>query len=259
MEFKGIHQTAIIHKNAELGDNITVGPYAVIGENVKLGNNVIVGSHALIEGYTKIGNDCKIFPKAMVGTDPQDLKYKKEKSFVEIGENNVIRECVTINPGTHENEVTKIGNNNLIMAYSHVAHNCEVGSNVIMANAATLAGHVVLEDFVVIGGLSAVHQFVKIGEYVMVGGCTGVVKDVVPFCLINGYPAVLSGLNNVGLKRRGFTVEQRLILKKAYKILFRQGLAVTHAVEKIKQEVPLNEHIQLILDFIEKSERGIAH
>ncbi len=259
MEFKGIHNLACVHKNAKIGNNVTIGPFAVIGANVKLGDNVIVGSNAIVEGNTTIGKNCRIFPHAIVGTVPQDLKFKNETSYIEVGENTTIRECVTINPGTAEGETTKIGKNNLIMAYCHIAHNCIVGDQVILANSATLAGHVCVEDYAVLGGFAAVHQFVLIGQHSMVGGCSAVVKDVPPFFMIDGNPARMVGLNSTGLKRRGFTPEERLNLKNAYKILFRQKLAVPTAVAKIEKDLPLTPQIKILLDFIQKSKRGISH
>lgn len=259
MEFKGIHPSAVVHKDAKIGKDVTIGPGAVIGQNVTLGDSVIVGSYAIIEGYTSIGDKTKIFPHAIIGMAPQDLKYEGQQSYIEIGQNNAIRECVTIHPGTDEGDKTIIGSNNLIMAYSHIAHNCIIGNHVVLANCATLAGHVEVQDHAGIGGISAVHQYVRIGIHAMVGGCSAVVQDVLPYCLLDGNPARMVSINSVGLKRRGFSEEQRGVLKKAYKILFRQNLSVPSAITQIKQEVPSNEHIKTILTFIEQSKRGITH
>lgn len=259
MEFQGIHSTAVVHRQAKIGNNIHIGPGAIIGQHVILKDHVTIGSYAIIEGRTTIGSYTKVFPHAVIGVAPQDLKYKGQESYIEIGQNNNIREFVTIHPGTDTGDKTIIGSNNLIMAYSHVAHNCVVGNHVVMANCSTLAGHVQVHDHAVIGGIVAVHQFTRIGQHVMIGGMSAVSQDIVPFCLFDGNPGKTVTINSLGLQRRGFTEEQRLILKKAHKILFRENLSVPSAIEKIKKELPLNDQIKEILSFIEQSKRGIAH
>lgn len=260
MEFSGIHSTAIIHPKAQVGSDVSVGPYAIVGENVTLHDGVIVGSHAIVEGFTTIHKNTKIFPKACVGTPPQDLKYEPCKSYVVVGENTRIRECVTVNPGTFEGETTSIGDNCLLMAYSHVAHNCIVKDHVIMANSATLAGHVEVDDYAVIGGLSAVHQFVRIGAHVMVGGMTVVLQDVVPFSLIAGNPSHVNGVNSVGLKRRGFSIEQRSWIKQAHKIIFRNQMTLEESLQVINDQLPQDDAIDCMRMFIQnsQSQRGYA-
>jgi len=229
MEFQEQHKTAIVHPEAKIGKDVIIGPGAVIGEHVRLADKVQVGSHAVVEGYTTIGEGTRIFPHAVIGVEPQDLKYKASESYIEIGSNNTIREFVSIHPGTEAGEKTVIGNNNLLMGTVHIAHNCVVGNGVVLANLATLAGHVTVDDFVVIGGLTGVHQHVRIGCNVMVGGGTAVYQDVMPYCMLVGNPGKMTGLNSVGLKRHGFLEDERMSLKKAYKILFRQELSFSSA------------------------------
>lgn len=253
-----IHPTAIIHPKAKLGQGVSVGPFAVIGEHVQLGDRVQVGSHASVEGYTSIGDDSRVFPKAIVGTIPQDLKYVPCESYVVVGKRTTIRECVTINPGTAEGEVTAVGDDCLLMAYCHVAHNCTVGNSVIMANVATLAGHVEVADHAVIGGLAAVHQFVRIGEHVMIAGTSTILQDIVPYSLAGGNPCHISGINFVGLKRKGFSEEQRSLIKQANRIVFRENLTIEKAIQKIKQDLPQEDCLQVITRFLEAgpSKRG---
>lgn len=252
-----IHPTAIISPEVIIGDGVEIGPYSVIEGNVKIGDNCKIGPHVHICGYTEIGENCRIFKGAVVGSIPQDLKYKGEKTFLKIGKNNIIREFVTINPGTAEGEYTIIGDNNLLMAYSHVAHNCIVGNNVIIANSGTLAGHVVIEDYVIIGGIVGIHQFCKIGKHSIVGGCSKVVKDIVPFVTAAGYPAVPHGLNKIGLKRRNFSKEKIELLENVYKIIFRSGLNVSDAITEL-EKINNCQEVSDVINFIKKSERGIA-
>jgi len=253
-----IHPTAIVHPEAQLDEDVEIGPYAVIDKNVKIGKSTCIEGFAQILGYTQIGKNCHIFPYAVIGSIPQDLKYKGEKSFVVIGDNNTIREFVTINPGTEKGSSTIVGNNNLIMAYSHIAHNCKIGNNNILANVATLAGHVEIEDRVVIGGLVAIHQFCRVGSFSIIGGCSKVVQDVPPYSLCDGHPAKVRGINIVGLKRAGFSKEKIEIIRKAYKIIFFENHTFSVARQIILKELPLLEEINKLLDFISSSKRGIA-
>lgn len=253
-----IHPTAIIDKKARLADDVEVGPYAIIGPGAEIHSSVSIGVHAVIEGNTTIGEGCRIFTGAVIGSIPQDLKYKGSKSFLKIGKNNIIREYATLNPGTEEGGVTSIGDGNLLMAYSHVAHDCKVGNDCIIANSGTLAGHVTLEDKVVIGGLTAIHQFVRVGKMAMIGGCSKVVQDIVPFSTCDGHPTRVYGLNAIGLKRSGISKEAQLALKESFKILFYSGMTFKSAIDKIRQEVEDMEEVRYLLDFIESSKRGIC-
>ena len=260
MENVNIHKTAIIHSGAKVSPGVSIGPYSVIDSDVTLGDNVRIGSHCVITGQTKIGRNCKIYTGAVVGSAPQDKKHSSDDNvFLNIGENNVIREYVTINTGTAEGGgKTGICDNNLMMAYAHVAHDCVIGNNCIMANAATLGGHVVLEDNAMIGGFSAVHQFTRIGRLAIVGGCSKVVQDVPPFSMCDGHPAKVIKINSVGLKRAGISSEVAGNLKKAFKILFRQGLSKTNAVKKALEEVPNCPEIEHLIFFIKTSDRGLC-
>lgn len=253
-----IHDTAVIHPGARLGKDVEVGPYAVIGENVVIGEGTKIGAHAVLDGWTSIGKNCLVFPGASIGAQPQDLKFIGEKSYVFIGDNTKIRECATVNRATGEGEETRIGANCLMMAYTHVAHNCVVGNNVIMSNAATLAGHVIVEDRAVIGGLTGVHQFVKIGRNAMIGGASKVVQDVVPYTIVDGHPAKVSGLNSVGISRAGIPIESRRNIKKAYKLLYRSGLSLAQAIAVIEQEVDSCAEVDHLLRFLRNAERGIC-
>lgn len=253
-----IHPTAVISSGADIGEDVSIGPYSVIGENVKIGDGCRIGSSVLIEGHTYIGRNNHIFHGASIGSIPQDLKYKGAKTFVRIGDNNTIREYVTINSATNEGESTVVGNSNLLMAYVHVAHNCVIGNNCILANAVNLAGHVKIHDYAIIGGIVPVHQFVEIGEYAFIGGGSRIAKDVPPFIKVAGNPARANGMNSVGLMRRGFDIEKRVLLKRAYCILYRSGLNVTQALEKIESELPQTDEIKLLVNFIRNSKRGIT-
>ncbi|MEN6412077.1 MAG: acyl-ACP--UDP-N-acetylglucosamine O-acyltransferase [Veillonellales bacterium] len=253
-----VHETAVIHPGARIGKDVEIGPYAVIGENVLIDDGTKIGAHVVIDGWTSIGKNCIIFPSASLGAEPQDLKFTGEKSYVFIGDNTRIREFATVHRATGEGEETRIGSNCLLMAYTHVAHNCVVGNYVVMSNAATLAGHVVVEDRVVIGGLSGVHQFVKIGKNAMVGGASKVVQDVPPYVIVDGHPAKVSGLNNVGLSRAGVSLDARRTLKKAYKILYRSGLSLDQAIAVMEQELEACNEIEHFLRFLRNAERGIC-
>jgi len=253
-----IHDTAVIHPGARIGKNVQIGPYAVIGENVIIDEGTKIGPHVVITGWTSIGKDCVIFQGASIGEEPQDLKFAGEKSYVFIGDRTKIRECATVHRATGEGEETRIGTDCLMMAYTHVAHNCIVGNNVIMSNAATLAGHVVVEDRAVIGGLTGVHQFVKIGRNAMVGGASKIVQDVVPYTIVDGHPAKVAGLNSVGMARAGIDLDSRRNIKKAYKLLYRSSLSLAQAISMIEQEVDSCSEVEHFLRFLRNAERGIC-
>lgn len=253
-----IHPTAIVSKKAKIDEGVEIGPYTIIGDNVELGKGTKVGPFCVITGYTKIGKDNRIFSNAVVGSIPQDLKYKGERSWLIIGDGNTIREFVTINPGTGEGGKTIIGNNNLIMAYAHIAHDCIIGNNVIIANCGTLAGHVLIEDKAIIGGLAAIHQFVRVGRYAIIGGCSKVVQDIPPYSTCDGHPAKVRGINVVGLRRAGFSAEKRNLIRRAFKILFFSGHPLPKAIEVLQQELPLTEEINCLIEFIRSSKRGIC-
>ena len=255
-----IHKSAIVDTKAQIGKNVNIGPYSIIGPNVKIKNNVKIHSHVNIQGDTIINEKTEIFPFTSLGTIPQDLKYQGEKSKLIIGKSNIIREHVTINPGTKGGGLTtKVGNNCLLMVGSHVAHDCNLGNNVIMANNATLAGHVKIDEFAIIGGLSAVHQFVRIGKHAMIGGMSGVENDVIPFGSVMGNRAYLSGLNIIGLKRRGFNRKQIHDLRTAFRLIFSiEGTAL----ERLKDATKIykkNKVVMEIVRFIKnKSSRAIC-
>jgi UDP-N-acetylglucosamine acyltransferase len=253
-----IHPTAVVSPKAELDSEVEVGPYSIIGDNVKISNQTRIGSHVVIDGWTSIGQNCQIFPFASIGAIPQDLKFKGEESQLIIGNGNVIREFVTINRATALGiGKTILGNDNFLMVYSHVAHDCKIGNQVIIANAVALAGHIEVEDFAIIGGLVGVHQFVKIGCYSIIGACSAVSQDVPPYTMAVGNHAKLHGLNTVGLKRHHFSDEAIRNLKKAYQIIFRSGLLLKKALEKVESEIPGSPEVMNLITFIRRSERGI--
>lgn len=258
MEKTKIHSTAIVDKNAKISDGVEVGPYAIIGANVKIGKGTKIGSFCVLDGHTEIGENCQIFSSAAIGTVPQDLKFKGEKTSLKIGNNNIIREFVTINTGTAEGGKTSIGDNNLFMAYSHVAHDCNVGNNCIVANNGTLAGFVTLEDKAVIGGLVAVHQYTRVGTLSIIGGCSKVVQDIPPYSTCDGHPARVYGLNLVGLKRAEISKDVILNIKHAFKLLFFSKLSIKHAVEKIQKEITGCKEVARLVKFVTSSERGIC-
>ncbi len=253
-----IHPSAIVSPEAEIASDVEIGPYSVVGPEVTIGEGSAVGPHVVIEGPTEIGRNCRIFQFASIGAAPQDLKFKGEKCKVIIGNNNIIREFVTIHRATAADiGMTCIGDNNLLMAYCHVAHNCKLGNNIVMANAANLAGHIHVEDFVTIGGLSGVHQFCRIGCHAMIGGASAVTRDVPPYVVVSGNRAKIYGLNMIGLERRGFSAESLKALKEAYRIVYRSSLLLSQAIAKAKQELADSEEVVHFLTFIENSERGI--
>jgi len=253
-----IHPTAIVNPKAELDENVKIGPYCIIGPNVRIGKNTEISARAIIEGWTEIGRECTICQGVIIGTLPQDIGFEKKKSFVKIGDRNLIREYTTIHRGSKEESTTSVGNDNFLMAYSHIAHNCLVEDGVVIANAGTLAGYVSVEKKAMIGGLSAVHQHVKIGAYSIIGGCSKIVKDIPPYTKADGHPARLWGLNSIGLRRANFSLKTRNLLKKAYRILFRSGLNTSQALKKIENELEPDLQIQHLCQFIQNSKRGIC-
>ncbi len=254
-----IHKTAIIDAKVELDSEVEVGPYCIIGSHVKIGKGTRLSPHVVIDGWTQIGEGCHIFQFASIGAIPQDLKYKGEESWVILGNNNVIREFVTINRGTAQSGGrTVIGDHNLLMAYCHVAHDCKIGNHVILANAATLAGHIEIEDYAIVGGLVAVHQFVRLGCHSIIGGFSGANKDIPPYMIANGQRVKLYGLNTVGLKRHDFSHEAVSNLKKAYRIIFRSSLTAKKALDQLQAEIKNSPEVDHLINFIKNSKRGIA-
>ena len=254
-----VHPTAVVYPEAQLHETVEVGPYAVIGPRVTLGEGTWVGPHAVVEGRTTIGKRNRIFQLASVGAVPQDLKYAGEDTQLQIGDDNTIREFSTLHIGTAGGgEVTRVGNRNLLMAYSHVAHDCQVGNGCILSNSANLAGHVHIADHVILGGLSAVHQFTRIGKHAFVAGGAMVAMDVPPYCTAQGDRAELVGLNTVGLARHGFSEDQMVRIKEAYRILFRSKLGLGEAVAKARVELGGHPEIEELLQFVAGSTRGIT-
>jgi UDP-N-acetylglucosamine acyltransferase len=254
-----IHETAIVASGAQIGDGCHIGPFSTVGENVVLDDNVRLDSHVVVDGNTKIGAGTHVFPFVSIGLAPQDLKYGGESTATEIGSGNQIREFVTIHRGTSGGGgLTKIGNNNLFMAQAHVAHDCKLGSDIIMANAATLAGHVEIADRANVGAYSGVHQFCRVGLEAFVGGYSVVVKDAPPFAVIQGNHAKCYGLNRVGMKRRGYSKETIEKLHRAYHLLLSSKLNTTQALEKIKEEITDCKEVDLLVEFYETTKRGVV-
>lgn len=253
-----VHPTALVHDDAELGQGVSVGPFAIVGPGVRIGDGTEIGPRVLIERDTHVGEDCRIFNGAVLGTDPQDLKYQGEPTLLRVGDRTVIREFATLNRGTTASGRTLVGSDCLLMAYTHVAHDCELGNHVILSNSVNMAGHVIIEDWVIIGGITPIHQFVRIGAHAFVGGGSRIPQDVPPYCRVAGNPPGLYGLNSVGLERRGFSAEVRAALKKAYRILFQSKLTVREAVERAEQEIPDVPEVRHLLSFVRASERGIT-
>lgn len=251
------HQLAYIHPKAKLGENVTVGPFTTIYENVVIGENTWIGPNVTIFPGARIGANCRIFPGAVIAAIPQDLKFDGEDSLVEIGDHVTIRECVTINRGTTDRRKTSVGSHSLLMAYVHLAHDCMVGSNCILANSVQLAGHVVVDDFAIIGGLSAVHQFVKIGAHTMISGGSLVRKDVPPYVKAGREPLSYEGINSIGLRRRGFSPEKIAEIQNIYRILFIKGVNTAKAIDMIEAEIPATKERDEIITFIRESDRGI--
>ena len=253
-----IHPTALVHPGARIGAGCIIGPYCLVGEHVTLGDRCHLHSHVVIDGHTTLGSDNQVYPFACLGLRTQDLKYKGGLTRTEIGSDNTFREHVTVHSATADGSATRIGSHNNLLAYTHVAHDCQLGHHIIMSNVATLAGHVTVEDHAIIGGLAAIHQFCRIGRHSMIGGCSKVVQDIPPFMIGDGNPAETRALNKVGLERHGFSAESQAALKSAFKILFRQGLTIPNALAKIEAEVARVPEIEHLLAFARASERGLT-
>ncbi len=251
------HPTAIVDPKAKIGGGVTIGPYAVVYDDVVIGDGCQIGSHVLIHAGTRMGQNCRVFNGAVLGTDPQDLKYAGEKTTLEIGDDTTVREFCTLNRGSSHRMKTIVGSKTLLMAYVHIAHDCIIGNNVILANAVNMAGHVTIEDYVSIGGMTPIHQFVKIGKHSFIGGGLRVSKDVPPYILAADDPLTYEGINRVGLSRRGFSSEILTQLRRAYKLIYRSKLNVSQALNQIESTMELIPEIQDIIEFIKTSERGI--
>jgi UDP-N-acetylglucosamine acyltransferase len=254
-----IHPTAVVDPGAQVDPSAEIGPYAVVGPHVRIGARTVVAAHAVVTGHTTLGEANRVFPHAVLGEIPQDLKYRGEPTALVVGDRNTFRECVTVNLGTVQGGgVTTIGNGCLFMAYSHVGHDCRIGDGAIIANSVALAGHIVLEDHVHISGLAAAHQFCRIGRLAFVSGLTGVVMDVPPYCTAVGARAELAGLNTVGMQRAGMTEEQIGRVKQAYKIVFRSNLGLAEALAQLEQELGAHPEIAHFIAFVKASQRGIT-
>ena len=253
-----IHPTAIVHPDAKLATNCIIGPYCIIGEHVELGDGCKLHPHVVIDGHTKLGVANEVFPFASLGLKTQDLKWTGGMTRVEIGDHNTFREGVTIHSATEDGGVTRIGSHNNLLAYAHIAHDCVLGDNIVMSNVASLAGHVIVEDHAIIGGLTAVHQFCRVGRLAMVGGCSRVLQDIPPFMLAEGSPAASRTINKVGMERSGISEEAQTALRQAYKIIYREGLTTSNALAQVEKELPALPEVQQLVNFIRTSERGIA-
>jgi len=253
-----IHPSAVIHPNAVIGDDCEVGPYCVIGGNVTLGEGNRLHSHVVIDGHTEIGSGNEFFPFAAIGLKTQDLKWKGCTTWARIGDRNTFRENVTVHSATGDGEATVVGSDNLILAYSHIAHNVLLGNHVILSNNGTLGGHVIVEDQAIVGGLSAVHQFCRLGKMSILGGCTKVVSDVAPYMMVDGNPARTRAVNKVGLERNGVSAKAQDALRRAHRFLFRKGLTTANALEAIRSEVAPLDEVSHLISFVENSDRGIT-
>ncbi len=254
-----IHPTAIIDPSAEIDTKVTIGPYSIIGKDVFIGSGTVLGSHVVIDPHVSIGSDCQIFQYAAIGAIPQSVKFEGEKTYVKIGRGNIIREFVTIHRGTgFGGGITELGEDNFLMAYTHIAHDCKIGRKVTLSNNTTLAGHITIGDYATVGGLVAIHQFVRIGEYAFIGGKAAIVKDIPPYVMAAGDRAKLHGLNSIGLKRQGFSPNTLSQLKKVYRLFFRIGLTMNEAIERVKAEVEPVPEVINFLEFIKSSQRGIT-
>lgn len=253
-----VHPTAIVHPWAKIGAGVKIGPYSVIGEHVALGDGCVVGTNVLIEGRTTIGRNNRFFHGASVGTCPQDLKYEEQESFLEIGDDNTFREFTTANVATTQGAKTVIGSRCFLMAYAHIAHDCVLGDDVILANSVNLAGYVTVEDHAIIGGVTPVHQFARVGQHAFVGGGSRIERDIPPFIKAAGNPTRVYGVNTVGLERRGFSAERRAMIKGMFNVLYRRDLNVTQVLEQLKNGDFQDPDRQILVDFLETSERGIT-
>lgn len=252
-----IHPTAIVDKKARIGENVSIGAFSIVEADVEIDEGTTIASHVIVNNGARIGKNCNIHKGAVVASIPQDLKFGGEESLFIIGDNTTIREFATLNRGTHALGKSQVGKNCLLMAYTHVAHDCIVGDNVILANGVQLGGHVTIEDYVIIGGMTPVHQFCKVGQHAMVGGAYRVVQDVPPYITASGEPLKYAGLNSIGLRRRGFDSNTLLQLKRAYRFIFRSHMNLKHALQKIDEEVEKIPEVLNVLRFIEKSDRGL--
>jgi UDP-N-acetylglucosamine acyltransferase len=253
-----IHPAAIVHPKADLGEDVEIGPGSIIGEEVQIGDRTKIGAYVVVDKWTTLGQENSIYTGAIIGTECQDLKFKGEKSFVKMGDRNVIREYVTINRATAGGACTYVGDGNYIMAYAHIAHDCSIGNNNILANAIAMGGHVKIMDFTNIGGLNAIHQFVRIGSYAIIGGHSRVPKDVPPYIMCADSPLRIVGVNKIGLERNGFTKEQLDIIQRAYRILYRSKLNISQALVRLEAEAEKHSEIEILVKFIKESGRGIA-
>jgi len=253
-----IHKTAIIDKMTVLAGDVIVGPYSILGPGVKVAAGTVFGQQCIVHKDTVIGRNNNFLAACSIGADPQDLKYKGEKTYLEIGDNNTIREYVTLNRGTGKHNKTKIGSGNLFMAVSHVGHNSMIGNNNVLANAVLIGGHVTIEDNTILGGMVGVHQFCRVGRLAITGGCSKISQDIPPYSMCDGNPAKIYGLNKIGLDRAGISSKAQSLLKKAFKVLFAEGLLISNAVKKVEKEIELIDEIKHLLDFIKSSDRGMA-
>lgn len=254
-----IHPTAVVHPKARIAEGVEIGPYSVIGENVSIGRETKIASHVLIEGWTTIGERNQLHSFSCIGTQPQDVGYNNEETYLIVGNDNVIREFATVHRATTKaDRKTEIGNKNYLMAYSHVAHDCKLGNSIIMANSAGLAGHITIGDYAILGGIVGVHQYVRIGAYAMIGGQSAIVQDIPPYVSAAGNRAQLYGLNTIGLKRKGFSDAVINDLKKAYKIIFRSGMTIEEAIKKVIDEFPDCKEVNYFVDFMRHSKRGVT-
>ena len=252
-----IHQTALISSKSKIGKNVSIGPYCIIEDDVIIGNNTKIDSYTVIKKYTTIGNDCEIFSHCVIGEIPQDKKYEGEKTSLSIGNNTIIREFCTLNRGTKESKITEIGHDCLLMAYVHIGQDCIVKNNIILANGVQLGGHVTIDNYAIVGGLTPVHQFCKIGQHSLVGGGLRVVQDIPPYIIANGQPLRFSGINSLGLRRRKFSAIQRTTIKQAYKLIYNSNYNLSQAKEKIEKTLNKSKEASAILNFINSSKRGL--
>ncbi|HKO87380.1 MAG TPA: acyl-ACP--UDP-N-acetylglucosamine O-acyltransferase [Burkholderiales bacterium] len=254
-----IHPTAIVHPGAQLAANVSVGAYSLVGEHVRIGEGTVIGPHVIVEGHTRIGSENRIFQFSSIGGEPQDKKYAGEPTELEIGDRNTIREYCTIHTGTAQDAgITRVGNDNWIMGYVHIAHDCQIGSHTIFASNAQIAGHVHVGDWAILGGMTGVHQFVKIGAHAMAGGGTILLQDVPPYIMVAGNPCAPHGMNTEGLKRRGFSEEAITALRRAYKTIYRSGLGLAEATETLDKEYGHMAEITPLIDFLRSAKRGIV-
>jgi UDP-N-acetylglucosamine acyltransferase len=255
---RSIHPSAVIHPGASLADDVTIGPYCVIGEDVHVGEGTHLESHVAVERGTRIGKNCHVWPGAVLGGPPQDHKYRGEASLLIVGDNNIIRECVTLHRAVGDGTATRIGNDNMFMAYAHVGHNCEIGNSNTFASYVGLSGHVRVEDSAVLGGMAGVHQFTRIGKLSIIGGVSKVNLDVPPFMMADGVPCRVIDLNKIGLRRSGIPSNVRTTLRQAYKLLYRSQLNLSQAMERIEDELETSEELEYLLKFMRGIQSGFA-